>query len=130
MMQHKPYFTTRIKARNYLSNIAYSSVFREDFYNWNFVFDIYVLLTENLNPFSLERKIADQNKYEIIYVVWKECILTEFYRFIGQEENFLYLNGKNALYPKTSDMVCLFISQHNKNYNLLRDKLCRFKDIF
>ena len=130
MMQHKPYFTTRIKARNYLSNIAYSGVFREDFYNWNFVFDIYVLLTENLNPFSLERKIADQNKYEMIYVVWKECILTEFYRFIGQEENFLHLNGKNALYPKTSDMVCSFISQDNKNYNLLRDKLCRFKDIF
>ena len=59
-MQDKPYTTTKIKARN--------------FYNRNFVFDIYVLLTENLNPFSLKRKITDQNKYEVIYMVWKECI--------------------------------------------------------
>ena len=102
-MQYKPCTTTRIKARN--------------FYNRNFLFHIYVLLTENLNPFSLERKITDKNKYEMIYMVCKECILTELYRFICQEENFLYLNGKNLLYPKTSDMVWSFISQDNKNYN-------------
>ena len=48
--------------RNYLSNIAYNSVVREDFYNRNFVFDIYILLTIDLNPFPLERKLADQNK--------------------------------------------------------------------
>ena len=32
-MQHKPYTTTRIKTRDYLSNIANNGVIREDFYN-------------------------------------------------------------------------------------------------
>ena len=52
-----------------LSNIAYNSVVREDFYNRNFVFDIYILLTIDLNPFPLERKLADQNKYKMIYML-------------------------------------------------------------
>ena len=40
----KPYMTSRIKTRNYLSNISYAGVTKEDFYNRNFVFDIYLLL--------------------------------------------------------------------------------------
>ena len=47
------------KSRNYLSNISYYRVVKEDLYNRNFVFNIYVLLTKNLNPFSLERKRPD-----------------------------------------------------------------------
>ena len=68
-MQYESYTTTRKKMRNYLSNIAYNSVVREDFYNRNFVFDIYILLTTDLNPFPLERKLADQNKYKMIYML-------------------------------------------------------------
>ena len=53
----KPYTSTRIKARNFLSNVAYSGVKSEEFVDNNFVFDIITLLTKNINPFSLERKI-------------------------------------------------------------------------
>ena len=60
----KPYTTTRIKSRNFLSNISYVGINKEDFYNQNFVFDIYALMTTNLNPFSLDRKLSDQNKHE------------------------------------------------------------------
>ena len=129
-MQHKPYTTTRIKTRNYLSNIVYHGVIREDFYKRNIVFDISILLTKNLNTFSLEREIAEQNKHEMIYMLWKEGMPAGFYVFIYQEENFLYLNGKNVLHPRFSDMVCSFISHDGKNYELLRDNFCRFKDIF
>ena len=51
----KPYTTTQIKSRNFLSNIAYVGITKEDFYNRNFVFDIYALVTKNLNHFFLER---------------------------------------------------------------------------
>lgn len=51
---------------------------KEDFYNENVVFDVYALLTKNLNPFSLERKIGDQNKQEMIVMLWKECLPGEF----------------------------------------------------
>ena len=129
-MQHKPYTTTELRTRNHLWNIVYNGVFREGFYNRNFVFDIYVLLTKNLNPFFLERKIANQNMHEMIYMLWRGCIPAKFYRFLCQGENFLYLNGKNVLHPRTSDMFRSFISQDDMNYNLLRHSICRFKDIF
>ena len=40
------------------------------------------------------------------------------------------MNGKNVLHPKTADVVWSFISQDENNYNLLRNNLCKFKDIF
>ena len=51
----KPYTTTRIKTRNFLSNIAYAGVRDQDFVDNNFMFDVVVLLTKNLNLFSLEK---------------------------------------------------------------------------
>ena len=51
---------------------------KEDLYNENVVFDVYALLTKNLNLFSLERKIGDQNKQEMIVMLWKECLPREF----------------------------------------------------
>ena len=67
----RKYTTTRIKSRNFLSNIAYD---KEDFYSENFNFDVYLLVTKNLNPFSLDRKLGDKNKHEMIYMLWKECM--------------------------------------------------------
>ena len=37
-------------------NISYNGITEEDVSNKNFVFDIYVLLTKNLDPFSIEHK--------------------------------------------------------------------------
>ena len=61
----KKYTTTRIKSRNSLSNIAYVGLC----YKENFVFDVYLLLTRNLNMFSLDRKLADKTKHEKIYML-------------------------------------------------------------
>ena len=95
----KPYTSSRIKTRNFLTNISYNGVKEEDFFNNNFVFDTFALLTRNLNPFSLERKIANVKSREIIYMFWEECVEKTSYRHICERENFLYLNGKNVLYP-------------------------------
>ena len=42
----------------------------------------------------------DQKKHEIIYMLWKECILSNFYRHICTEENFLYLMEKTCCIQK------------------------------
>ena len=44
---------------------------KDDYYNKNFVSDVYLLLTRNLNPLSLDRKLADKAKHEIIYMLCK-----------------------------------------------------------
>ena len=55
----KPYTSNRIKTRNFLSNISYTGAKSEDFVDNNFKFDMIFLLTKNINPFLLERKIDD-----------------------------------------------------------------------
>ena len=89
----------RINSRNFLWNIAYIQINKKDYYNKNFIFDLYVLLTKNLNPFSLDRKLVDKTKHKMIYILWRECMQLEYYKSICEEKNFIYLNGKNVLQP-------------------------------
>ena len=63
------YTKTRTKSRNFLLNISHVGLNKEDFYNENFIFDFYLSVTKNLNPFSDDRKSNDQNKHQIIYML-------------------------------------------------------------
>ena len=65
----RKYTITRIKSRNFLSNMSYVGINKEDFYNENFIFDVYLLITKNLNLFSLDQKLTDQNKHQMIYML-------------------------------------------------------------
>ena len=121
----KKYTTTRIKSRNFLSNISYA-----DYYNENFVFDVYLLLTRDLNPFLLDRKLADKTKHEMIYMLWKECIATRFYKHICKEQNFLYLNRKNVPQLKVVEIITDFIKEDENNYKQWRNNLSSYKSIF
>ena len=91
------YTTTNIKSQNFLSSISYVSINKEDFYNENFIFDVYLLITKNLNLFSLDRIFSDQNKHQMTYMLSKECMPQKFYKHICKNHNFLYLNQKNVL---------------------------------
>ena len=126
----RKYTTSRIKSRNFLSNIAYVGINKEDYYNKNFIFDVYLLLTKNLDPFSLNRKLAHKTKHEMIYMLWKECMPCKFYRYICQEKKFLYLNGKNVLQPKVLEIISEFIDADEGNYRLLQNNLSSYKNIF
>ena len=84
------YSPTRVKSRNFLSNISYNGISKGDFYNENFILDVYILLVKNLNRFSVQRKVSDKLKYEMVYMLWRECIPTKFYRYICQDKNFKF----------------------------------------
>ena len=117
---------TRIKSP--ISNIAYIGINKEDYYNKNFIFDVYLLLTKNLNPFSLNRKLAD--KHEMIYMLWRDCMPVEYYKFICEEKNFIYLNGKNVLQPTASQTIVDFVERDEKKLSLLQNNLAQYKNIF
>ena len=79
----RKYTATRIKSRNFLSNISYVGINKQDFYNDNFICDVYLFMTKDLNSFSLDRKLNDPNKYEMIYIWYGKsaylCHLINFY---------------------------------------------------
>ena len=66
----------------------------------------------------------------MIHMVWRECMPAEFYKFICEENNFVYLNGKNVRQPGVLEIVEDFIDQDKKNLRLLQQNLARYKDIF
>ena len=70
--------STRVKSRNFLSNISYAGISKGDFYNECFILDIFILLVKNLSPISLQRKVSDKLQHEMIYMLWRECIPVEF----------------------------------------------------
>ena len=124
------YTMMRIKCRSFLSNIANMGINKEDYYNENFVFDVYLLMTKNLDPFSLDRKLADKTKHEMIYMLWKECMPQKFYKHICKEKNFLYLNGKNVLQQKVLEIITEFLDEDESHYKELRNNLSNYKSIF
>ena len=116
----KPYTSSRIKTRNFFSNISYTGVKREDFADNNFTFDTITLLTKNINPFLLERKIVDAKNRDIIYMLWDESIEKTFYKHICENDNFISLNGKNVLYSKTAQIVLDYLNKDASNIVRLR----------
>ena len=121
---------TRIKSRNFLTNISYNKVKKQDLFDRSFVFDIYILATKNINPFSLERKIFDVKDREMINMFWDDCNEPSFYKNICQQDNFLYLNGKTIIYPRVTEIVMNYIEADEKNFNKLRRKLIENQKIF
>ena len=124
------YSPTRVKSRNFLSNISYTGINKNDFYNENFILDVYVLQVKNLNPFSLQREISDKLRQEMVYMLWRECVPSEFYKHICKDKNFKYLNGRDAGQPGALEIVGNFIDQGKQNLRTLQEHLAQYKDIY
>ena len=116
----KPYTSRRIKTRNFLSNISYTDVKSKDFLDNNFTFDIITLLTKNISPFSLERKIVYVKNREVISMLLDEFIEKSFYKHICENDNFIYLKRRNVLHSKTAQFVLDYLKKDLKNIVLLR----------
>ena len=94
----------------------------EDLYDRNFVFDTFVLITKNLSPFLLKKKLFDPKNRKIVYMFCEECVDQVFYRHICEKENFLYLNGKNVLYPKSAEIVWNYIEKNQNELSEVKKK--------
>ena len=56
-------------------------------------------------------------------MLWDECIGKTFYKHICENDNFIYLNGKNVLYSKTTQIVLDYLSKDASNIVRLRECL-------
>ena len=113
----KPYNTTHVETKNFLTNMTYNGLKSEDFCNRKFIFGVYVLLTKNLNPFSIKKKILLKKtllKWSIFYgkIAQMIYILNSFYKFISRHENFLYFNGIEVLYTKTAEILLEHVDEN------------------
>ena len=66
----------------------------------------------------------------MVYMLWRECIPPDFYRYICEEKNFIYLNGRDVGQPGIPNIVGGFLHQGKQNLRMLQEHLARYKDIF
>ena len=88
---------TKIKARNFLTNLSYQRLNKNNHLDISLVIDSYSFLTKNVNPFSLERTFSSVNDQQYVYMLWEKCIPNEFYKLVCKNNNFISLSQLNVL---------------------------------
>ena len=98
--QKKKYSSTKIKARNFLTNVSYSGVKNGDFENRSFVLDIFAYLILYFNPYNLDEKFESEVKKGYVNILWSMLLPANFYNFVSREENIKSLNKTMQSFKK------------------------------
>ena len=116
----KRYSTTKIKARNFLTNIPYRRYKKSDFINGNFVIGGYFFLLQNLNPLMIDRKCNNENDRKCINMLWQKGLLQQFTQYIFLYDNFLTLSLMEITYQKANSVVKQFLTEYQSVFNHLK----------
>ena len=68
------YSSTKVKARNLLTNVSYRRYQQKDFNNASFIIDILSFLIQNFTPISLDRKLDNENEKQYVKMLWNESL--------------------------------------------------------
>ena len=119
----KSYSSTKIKARNFLTNVSYNRVTIADYRNKNFVVDCFTFLVLYLNPFYLERKFETEVEREFVNTLWAFLMPSDLYNYISQGENVLTLNKIKIKYQDAKDIILGFLQSAESNFGVLSNFL-------
>ena len=120
----KGYSSTKIKARNFLTNVSYNRIKAADFKNKDFVIDCFTFLLLYLNPFYLERKFETEIEREFVNTLWTFLMPSNVYNYICQNENMKTLNKIKIKYQDAKDILLGFLeSNNNDGFNVLSNFL-------
>ena len=114
------YSSTKIKARNFLTNVSYNRVTVADYKNKNFVIDCFTFLVLYLNPFYLERKFETDVEREFVSTLWAFLMPSNLYNYISQGENMKTLNKIKIKYQ---DIILGFLEYDKGNFSVLSNFL-------
>ena len=119
----KNYSSTKVKARNFLTNVSYNRITTADYKNNNFVIDCFTFLILYLNPFYLERKFETNVEREFVNTLWMFLMPSNLYNYITQNENMKTLNKIKIKYQDAKDIVITFTQNDQDNLNVLSEFL-------
>ena len=99
------YSNTKVKARNFLTNISYRRLNKNDYINVSFTIDCYSFIVQNLNLFLLGKKFNSNQDQNYVNMMWVKCIPNELYKVICLKEKFMLLNLLEVTYEKANKIV-------------------------
>ena len=131
--QKKKYSCTKVKARNFLTNISYNGIKNKDYENRSFVIDIFAYLILYFNPYNINGKFETELERSYINILWSMLLPQNFYIFISKKENIQLLNKRNAKFQDAVEIVTLFIENaenekktQKEQYNILKAFLVKY----
>ena len=131
--QKKKYSSTKVKARNFLTNISYNGIKNKDYENRSFVIDIFAYLILYFNPYNINGKFETELERSYINILWSMLLPQNFYIFISKKENIQLLNKRNAKFQDAVEIVTLFIENaenekktQKEQYNILKAFLVKY----
>ena len=131
--QKKKYSSTKVKARNFLTNISYNGIKNKDYENRSFVIDIFAYLILYFNPYNINGKFETELERSYINILWSMLLPQNFYIFISKKENIQLLNKRNAKFQDAVEIVTLFIENaenekktQKEQYNILEAFLVKY----
>ena len=119
----KNYNNSKVKARNFLTNVSYNRITTADYKNKNFVVDCFTFMIIYLNPFYLERKFESVIEREFVNVLWTYLMPNQLYQHISGEANIKTLIKIKIKYQDAKDIIIAFLSKDPFNIDVLSDFL-------
>ena len=119
----KNYSNTKVKARNFLTNVSYNRITTADYKNINFVIDCFTFMILYLNPFYLERKFETNIEREFVNTLWTFLMPSKLYNHITENENMKTLNKIKIKYQDAKDIIITFTQYDQGNLNVLSEFL-------
>ena len=131
--EKKKYSSTKVKARNFLTNISYNGFKSKDYENRTFVIDIFAYLILYFNPYNINGKFESDLERSYINILWSQLLPQNFYIFVAKKENIQLLSKKNAKFQDAVEIIKLFIENadkenitQEKQYNILKFYLTKY----
>ena len=119
--EKKKYSSTKVKARNFLTNISYNGLKQKDYENRSFVIDIFAYLILYFNPYNINGKFETELERAYINILWSMLMPQNFYIFVSKKENIQLLNKKNAKFQDAVEVIQLFI-ENAENENTTQEE--------
>ena len=119
----KSYNNSKVKARNFLTNVSYNRITAADYKNKNFVIDCFTFMILYLNPFYLERKFETIIERDFVNVLWTFLMPSKLYNHITGNDNMKTLNKIKIKYQDAKDIMIAFLFNDPTNINILSDFL-------
>ena len=119
----KSYNNSKVKARNFLTNVSYNRITTADFKNKNFIIDCFTFMILYLNPFYLERKFETIIERDFVNVLWTFLMPSKLYNHITGNDNMKTLNKIKIKYQDAKDIMIAFLFNDPTNINILSDFL-------
>ena len=123
------YSSTKVKARNLLTNISYRRFKESDFMNLNFIIDVLTFTIQYFNPIDIARKVDNEDEQQMINFIWEKCLPYDFAAEVYKSQNYSVLADPKLTYNKANAIVKRWLFSYGKQNELCKTIKDNFKYI-